>query len=302
MTTSRNIIKFVLLFIVVSVVFISIYYVIKYKESPNVEAEKTYDVYVSAIDFLTKEQIAVNFSVISNNTKIFSGITNARGLEVIKISEKDKILNFFIRDENYYAIKNVLIGSEIKLDAHRIGNLKAFHSGKLNSTNRNITIFLDTDYLNLQLASCIDYSNNIKDVKILNKEESIILDTFEKCEGYNKNWIEETSECTFGCKLGFKNANITSAHCEVSSLDELPPTFLNNKNIKKCYYLESVKNDTQLKFDLLYDAYESLDVDDYIRLYIIDSDNSDLGVYKFEDENGKDWAAKTLEYEISYSA
>lgn len=293
---------FILLFVIVASLSILVVYVIYSDDSAN-DILDTRDILVRATDVVTQKPLEINFTLMSNNTKLLEGTTRLDSYETFRISADiydSSVLDFFITDPEYYTDKQALIGDKLNIDVFPIGHMTVVHSGELTQAEEEIKVFVNTDYMNRQLSFCVKWSTNIIEVWNTEYSEVLLLDNEFLCVTNNKEWIEETIECSFSCKLGLSIENITAAHCDINYLDVLPPERLKTK-VDRCYYAKkSISVEEPFSFTLLYKNYITLNERDWIKVYILDSNNDIYDTFKFEDSQYRDWGAPDIEYVIPY--
>ena len=276
-----------------------IYYLNQGNVTEDIPEITTREVYVEAIDVTTDERVAVDFVLMSNRSEVLRSTTNTKGLEKIDVPLSVGFMEFYIQDPRYYTYLQGLIGSKTTMEARPIGNMKVYHMGKLNSTNDNIRILIETDAENNELSYCLAWSNSVIDVTSVQHLEKKILDIEDVCIEAGFDWILEETICNFWCDIGFKDKNVTADHCSVSSVKKLPPTFMSDERIDKCYYSRTTINKGEpLIFDLHLETYNTVSSSDYLEIYIIDSNNNIYNSYQFENSSGADWGAQTIKYTI----
>jgi len=296
---NKKFILFIVLFFIVLVFAGVLIYIFKFKtsETDNISLN-TREFLIKAKDVTTNKLVVTNFTIMSNGSKIFEGITNSDGYEKILVPNDIQMLEIFSQNNNYYTDFQGKIGNSGELDLRPIGNISVVHVGKLNSTQGNIRVYVDTSYENRELSFCLAWSQSIIKVENNIYSETILLNTEYDCKINNKNWIKEEKICGFWCDIGFKDEIIINGYCDVNQTKILPPTFFTSR-IDKCYYSKkTITRDDSLIFDLEYSAYNTISERDFIELYIFDSNKDLNNIYQFESREGKDWGANTIKYTI----
>jgi len=289
-----------ILFMILVIVFVTLLTVVIYvsKDREEIIDKGTKIIYVDAIDRTTRKHLITNFTAVANDTILITSSTRNDSLIEINVTDYG-IIDFFPQHPEYYSDKRVLVGgNRITLELSKIGNMTVSHEGTLDKTRGKIKLSISTDISNRQLSLCTRWSQNIIDVTSEEYKQIFMINNQLDCEYLGHNWIEEIRECGFWCNLGFKDANVTPARCEVGSVDLLPPTRLEGK-VDRCYFIKkTIKRDKPLVVELDYRAYSTLNEDDFIKFFVLDSDKGLDGLYQFENSEGKDVGAKDFVYII----
>lgn len=297
METKKLIFVFIAVLIIAGLVIIG-FYIIKNMKPKIEEPPKTKEILVDAIDERNNKRIISNFTVTGNDTVIYQGITLNNSYQKIIVPDIYKMYGFYLISDKYYSDFAGLIGNRINIEAHPIGNLSVNHTGNLTAGEGELIINVTTDYNNRELSFCLDWSTNVIKVENTKYQQVRNLFTELECLESGKTWIPEKEDCDTWCKIKLKEKNVTLAHCETNYTKTLPPQRLLGK-VNICYYVKrTITKDEGLIFTLKYKAYQTLRDTDYIKLYIIDSNNNLKGIYTFEDENFKDTGAKDFVYMI----
>jgi len=192
---NKKFILFIVLFFIVLVFAGVLIYIFKFKtsETDNISLN-TREFLIKAKDVTTNKLVVTNFTIMSNGSKIFEGITNSDGYEKILVPNDIQMLEIFSQNNNYYTDFQGKIGNSGELDLRPIGNISVVHVGKLNSTQGNIRVYVDTSYENRELSFCLAWSQSIIKVENNIYSETILLNTEYDCKINNKNWIKEETQ------------------------------------------------------------------------------------------------------------
>jgi|WetSurMetagenome_2_1015567.scaffolds.fasta_scaffold169670_2 hypothetical protein len=262
---------------------------------------ETKDIYVDAVDKLTNERLTVNYSLMINGSLYTTGTLRNDSISKIKVLKSYTLYEFYLNDPKYYTDMNAVVGDRLTIDAYQIGTIIVYTNDTLRPGDNNVRVYVNTSYQNREVSFCLAWSTNIVYVKNNQYRQYKEFNTEIDCEASGYTWIPETVECGLACKLNFKAKNITAAKCSVQKSNDLPPSFFAKNNVRTdtCYYVKkTITTDDNLVLDLNYKAYPGLNTNDFIKLYVIDSNNNIHNKYVLEDENGNDVGAQTNGYII----
>lgn len=286
----------------IAILVVGMFYFIKFNKKENVVVNNnTREIYVSAKDFDTKEQIETEFTILDvNNTIIAVGNTQKSGYEKLEIPSDINALQFLNTPNDYYRNKLLIVGfpTLIEMELNKKGNMVINHLGNLNNTQGSIKYFIETNSENREISFCVSWTNAIIDVisddfiSILNNNEEA------SCVNNGYNWINEEIECGFWCSIGLTESKITPSHCSEEISSTLPPSFLIDR-IDKCYYSKkTINKNNPFVFTLNYKSFDTLNEGDNIILYVIDSDRDLNNNYKYENEKGEDIGVPVIKYTV----
>lgn len=237
--------------------------------------------------------IITNFSIYGNGSLLLNSITRDDSYVKVKIPLGYN-LNIYPTHQNYYSKREVIGRSKHTILLEKIGNITITQNNKLSEGN-SVILNLTTDSINKNIGACVRWSNNIIDVNTSYLPYKFLNNKFD-CESEGHVWMNETTDCSLSCKMGFVEANVTPAKCSVSYINLLPPERLKGK-VDRCFYFNTdLTNNNIFKLSLIYKSY-TITQDDYINIYVIDSDYRENKLV-FEDANKNDIGGKDYLYII----
>lgn len=263
-TSSKG--KYIIYFLVITLLLcvvasIFLYY---YYETPLTNDFPEYKFFITFKDIDTKETISTDFVLIHDDSIIYTGKTTS-SIEEVKVygnysTNQFRIMNF---GNNYYTTNyHILSAGTKELELHKIGNVSAKFDFGLNNEYKNITLTSNLYYRDL--GYCVRWSKNILEVNDL-KSPLLILD----------------------------NCNDNSC-----SLGSSTPLRLKLK-VDKCWYpQEYIDKNINYTIEFEIKNINSIDENDYLELYVFDSDRSLLNKQIIEDVNGKDVGGSDYKFVI----
>ena len=295
--------KFIVIIILVFLIILGsgiTYYLVFNKDKPisNIEPQ-LHEVFVEYIDSITKKRISTNFTVISNKTIIVQDRSIEEGFKKIYVPLDVSLLEFYNHNPNYYTDFNGLIGfGKVSIDAHPIGKINVNHIGNFTAGQNALLINITTDGENRELSFCLAWSANVIEVENKIYYQTKVLSNKLDCLESGYIWQEYEEICNWLCKIKLKKKIVKEEGCSIKDIKTLPPLFEKDR-IDRCYYSrKTITYKDPLLITLNYRTYPNITSEDFIKLFIYDSDNNLKNQYIFEDENNNDVGAKTIKYTI----
>lgn len=291
-----------LIFVVIIIALAAIAGYVYFTDLRYVEEEPEFrEILIKAIDKKTNKPLIVNYTVIGNGTVVATGSTREDSYVKVKVPMYI-VITVYPLHSDYYSDKTVIIGPDYLMEMYKIGNISIEYEGNLNQTNGRLNLNISVnESIGGDLAPesvrkaavCVRWSGNIIEVTNNQYQEAWILRIEEDCKSFNLQWFEAKTKCGIWCKIGLSEPNVTAAHCEQQYISILPPSWLQGK-VDSCWATnwDVVEREPPLNFILNYEAYETINEDDFINLYIVDAGRiPELdGLYRYE-WNGKNVGA-----------
>lgn len=293
---NNKLVMIIILVVVLAALGVGAWWVISHQDKTPDEVP-TKEIFVDAKDS-SGNRVVVDFIVMANKTEVGRGKTRTDGLESIKVPSQYQVYEFYPQSKQYYTVMNALVGNQISLDVIPVGNIQVTHTGDVSDTQGQVKLNLSSDGINLATSICLRWSINVIRAENDKYPQVRTLNNKFDCLEAGYEWIPEKTVCGFWCKAKISKANVTAAHCSVEQDDILPPTRLKDK-VPVCYYMkETLEKGKQTEFIINYEAYPTVNNNDYVEVIVIDSNNDVFNRYKFEDSETKDWGVPDLIYKI----
>lgn len=269
----------VLLIIVILVLgSVATFFMLKNK-GEHKEPIKTKTIFVETRDIDDGKRLSSNFIIVINNSVIADGTTNTEGLEEVVIPDVvNQNVYMLAYDSGHYVQMGAILNSPFSLDLYKKGELKITNLSR--SENKiDISIKAENGQYR-QLGFCVGWTYSFLDVNNKDYLQGEHLNTQEKCENYNFEWIK---------------VNDTHSEC-ASEFANVFPARLKNK-VDKCYYARHTLDiNGNMTIILNYETIQELGSSDEINIVFFDSDRNYLNKYTVEGANLEDIGALDYEY------